>query len=496
MQVSPARDEVVAEVPRPGMRRSGRGHGVKGRLRPATALGAVSMEVGVMSSGANEGPLSLQTFLERLLGGFRERGISYCILRNYAQLPVNNLSNDIDIFVDEDRVEECIRFLSTDIGVTVTGCVRRGFCVNLFIAGVRWRGGDAIQVDYVYRQSWKGLPFLPNYDVLNRARTLPGHRDIIRVPSTVDEAVTSFFASYLIGGWIKEKYQPRVRETFANERETIRHNLEPAFGASLTDKLIDAVIADAHDRMLALLPKLRWTLLYRSVRCAPVTSLCAIASHYGHEVIIRFTAKYLTTVSVLGPDGAGKSAVLRALEPQLANTAKVINVRHLKPDIFFRKRRQSAGPVTDPHGKPPRSTAASLLKFVLWALECWIDRLLTDRSNRTLDIWDRYYHDLLVDPLRYRYGGPMWLARWIGKIVPRPDLWIVFDAPTEVLQARKQEVSFAETARQRQGYLDLARGMNNAVVVDASQPLEKVVGDVIRAIVEFMAERAQRRFGL
>lgn len=448
-----------------------------------------------MSSGANEGPVSLQTFLERLLGGFRERGISYCILRNYAQLPVNNLSNDIDIFVDEDQIEECVRLLSRDIGVTVTGCVRRGFCVNLFMVGVRWRRGDAIQVDYVYRQSWKGLPFLPNYDILNRARTLPGQPDIIRVPTAADEALTSFFASYLIGGHINEKYQARVRETFANERETIHHTLEPAFGASLTDRLIDAVIADSHDRMLALVPKLRRTLLYRSLRRAPVTSLRRIAVHYYREVMIRFTPRCLTTVTILGPDGAGKSAVLRALEPRLVSTAKEIKIRHLKPDIFFRAHRRNHGIVTDPHGKPPRSTVTSLLKFVLWALECWIDRLLTVRVNRTLVIWDRYFHDVVVDPKRYRYGGPIWLVHAIGWFVPSPDLFIILDAPTGVLRDRKREVAAEETERQRQAYQALAKRLKRAVIVDASRPLDTVVSDVEAAIIARMAEETQRFLG-
>ena len=114
----------------------------------------------------------------------------------------------------------------------------------------------------------------------------------------------------------------------------------------------------------------------------------------------------------------------------------------------------------------------------------------------TFVAFDRYYHDMLVDPKRYRYGGPMWLARWVGKIIPKPDIVILLDAPAEVLQARKQEVPFKETARQRQAYLKLVRGMKNGVVLDASQPLEKVVEDVNRTILNSMAERTRKHLEL
>ena len=83
----------------------------------------------------------------------------------------------------------------------------------------------------------------------------------------------------------------------------------------------------------------------------------------------------------------------------------------------------------------------------------------------------------------------------MAKLVPQPDLWMLLDAPAEVLQARKQEVPFEETARQREAYLALARDLN-AVVVDASQPLEQVVGQVCRTVLDFMAERTRRRLRL
>jgi thymidylate kinase len=66
--------------------------------------------------------------------------------------------------------------------------------------------------------------------------------------------------------------------------------------------------------------------------------------------------------------------------------------------------------------------------------------------------------------------------------MPRPKLWILLNAPADVLQARKQEVAPEETARQVGAYLTFVRSQPKHVIVDASQPLDKVIADAQHAI--------------
>jgi thymidylate kinase len=74
------------------------------------------------------------------------------------------------------------------------------------------------------------------------------------------------------------------------------------------------------------------------------------------------------------------------------------------------------------------------------------------------------------------------MARLVGKLMPQPKLWVLLDAPAEVLQARKQEVSLEESARQRQAYLAFVCQQREYAIVDASQPLDRVIADVERAV--------------
>jgi thymidylate kinase len=116
--------------------------------------------------------------------------------------------------------------------------------------------------------------------------------------------------------------------------------------------------------------------------------------------------------------------------------------------------------------------------------------------SSTLILFDRYYHDLLVDTRRYRYGAQLWPVRLVGWFIPRPHLVFLLDAPPTVLHERKQEVSFEEAARQREEYLKLARDLPNGHVVDASKPLDEVVAEVGKTILDHMAKRTGRRLGL
>jgi thymidylate kinase len=186
-------------------------------------------------------------------------------------------------------------------------------------------------------------------------------------------------------------------------------------------------------------------------------------------------------IVVLGPDGAGKSSVINGIMGQLESRGRAVRMRHLKPRLAFPHRGNGGAIVVDPHGKPPRSALVSLAKIIIWLGEEWYATLFQDKRGELL-ICDRYYHDLLVDTLRYRYGGPLWAARLVGVLMPRPKLWLLLDAPAEVLQARKQEVTPEETERQRRAYLRFIRTRRNHAVIDASQALDKVVADAGNAI--------------
>ena len=149
------------------------------------------------------------------------------------------------------------------------------------------------------------------------------------------------------------------------------------------------------------------------------------------------------------------------------------------------------------HAQPSHNLIVSLVKLLYLWLDCcvgwWLVVWPKLFRNKLVSL-DRYYHDILIDPQRYRYSGPMWLARWLGKLIPKPDLWIFLDVPAEILQTRKQDVSFEESVRQRDEYRKLFGKIKNGIIVDGTQSLDDVVADVNHAMVDFMTKRTEDRF--
>ena len=202
-------------------------------------------------------------------------------------------------------------------------------------------------------------------------------------------------------------------------------------------------------------------------------------------------------VVFLGSDGSGKSTVLAQVEHDLTPAFRRTRQYHLRP--FFGQPCAKTAPTKNPHDQEFRGLLSSFMKLFLW----WADftvgyaiEVFPRLACSTFVLFDRYYYDLLIDPKRYRYGGPRWLAWLIGKCIPRPDVVIFLDAPAEVLMARKQEISLAELTSQRIAYRKLLRKMENGHVVDASRPLAEVRTEVARIILNFMEARTLHRLGV
>jgi thymidylate kinase len=73
---------------------------------------------------------------------------------------------------------------------------------------------------------------------------------------------------------------------------------------------------------------------------------------------------------------------------------------------------------------------------------------------------------------------------------PKPDLVICLDAPAEVLFARKGEGTLESIQRRRDEYGQLRDVVQNFVTVDAAQPQDEVLADVIGLIRDFYQGRA------
>jgi serine acetyltransferase/thymidylate kinase len=432
---------------------------------------------------------SLFRFLER-------SGVAYCVVGDTRAYP-ETIASDVDIVVEQKTfpaVPRLVARFARELGAHIVQWIRHEQTAGYFvIAWARDSGGiDFLALDFCGDYYRGGRRLLAADDIVaQRGAATDGHgrEQGFQVP-----AAHMQFIYYLL-----KKVDKQELDYAHGEYLSDRWHADPGGALSWIGRYwpeiedVEVISRAAEDNewsfVRGLLPRLRRA-LRRSAPFSPAAALGELKRRV--ERVLRPTGM---TVAVIGPDGSGKSSVIERVLADLAPAFRGVRSLHLRPRVVGGGS-ASVRPVTAPHALPPRGRIASVAKLVHmlldyvagYALRVWP---LTRRS--TLVVFDRYYRDLLVDPKRYRYGGPLCLARWAAKCVPGPDLWVLLDAPGDVLQARKSEVSAGESARQRQSYLRLARHLWNAAVVDATQELPRVALEVDAAILNALQGRLEFR---
>ena len=183
-------------------------------------------------------------------------------------------------------------------------------------------------------------------------------------------------------------------------------------------------------------------------------------------------------IAFLGCDGSGKSAVVETLTERLQAKGIEVTCGHWRPAVASGGKSSShIGTADDPHAQVPRGLVSSIMKLGWLWLNWWVGwwKSLRKESESGYVIFDRYHGDMLVDQCRYRYGGPMFLAKLACRLMPQPDLVFFLDADPDVLLSRKQEVSREALVISRRRYLKLTESDSRFRVIDASLPLAEVV---------------------
>ena len=217
------------------------------------------------------------------------------------------------------------------------------------------------------------------------------------------------------------------------------------------------------------------------------------------------------SVALIGPDGAGKSTISRALVESSPFLFKAIymgdNIEACNFALptsrlvgYFRRRRNRNAERSRAAGESSTTSGSRKVSLgqMVWAAgrlanllaEEWYRQLLSwaYQALGYIVLYDRHFlFDFSLDGV----DSDVWtfekrLHRWIlTRLYPRPSLVIYLDSPAEVLFARKGEKTPEDLENRRQAFLRQGTEVRNFVRVDGTQPLEKVCTEVCKLIAEY-----------
>jgi hypothetical protein len=158
--------------------------------------------------------------------------------------------------------------------------------------------------------------------------------------------------------------------------------------------------------------------------------------------------KVRATVLLLGPDGTGKSSLVRLLQQRAADEGVTVLHLHSRPGQFGR--REDRGPVTQPHAETPRSTPVALAKVLVILADHVLARVRW-RFHRPADliVIERGFDDMGVDPRRYRLPSAVGaVAGVLARLLPRSDVAVLLGGDPAAISRRKAELPEPEVRRQ------------------------------------------------
>jgi thymidylate kinase len=426
--------------------------------------------------------------LLRVLETLDRAGIPYCVLHGYESYP-DRITSDVDCMISAAALPSHLATLFHENRTPIGAEVVRSSGYYFVFAGKHADGSPCfldfhLSVEY----DLNNRHFYSGSEVLESRRR---HKQFW-VP-----AVNLEFGSYLVKkidkGHLDEEQGRKLSNLYQQDPAGCQRQIARFWGVASTALIISGASSGNWGTVQRYLKNLRVELCRRATIRHPWRVIANRLRRIAGRFKRFFGPAGGLNIIFLGPDGAGKSSVTQAVAQQLAGAFARTTCHSFPPELLHRLLRRTRGPDRLPHAAPPRSILASVTRAVFyWFVYYTLGYCVTVRlalARATLVLHDRHLIDAVVDARRYRYGGPLWLLRLIWRLVPKSDLVILLDAPPDVLQARKQEVPFAETARQREAYLAFVGIMKNGHVVDAARPLTQVVGDVNDIILRYLTAR-------
>lgn len=430
-----------------------------------------------------------QKVLRAVFELFDEAGVPYCVLNGYERLYAAEGMGGGDLDCIISRTEQPSRLAS----LLFQNADRIGADI------LKWQGSPNHYVLLAARNR-DGVPYLAALDLhpgyQHYGRRFFSSREVLRsrlrfvgvwMPAP-DVEFTYYLIKKLLSRALSEPQTHHLDELYDRDPDGCQNRLANFWDADDTHMIAEA--ARSHDwaETIAQLPRLREALLNRFGRAHPLRTVAARVKKLAWRVRSALEPAQGLHVVLLGPDGVGKSTVIEGLTGAFSAIFPG-GVKTDTPAGLVNRPQAASG---RPHDKTPRGLVGSIAKAIYWFLYYTPGYYLTvspGLRKDSLHISHRYLIDALVDPKRYRYGGPRWLLRLAWKLAVKPDLIILLDAPAETIQARKREVAAEETARQCEAYRALVGALPQGRIVDATQSVDRVVAAVRDTIFDSMSRR-------
>lgn len=431
----------------------------------------------------------------KLIDFLKIEDINYCILGNTNDYP-STIGSDVDIVIDSEKFKKVniiVNRFSKGNNIEICNLLQHETEGKYFVVS------KANNINGSF--SMLALDFCANY--MRHGRIILTDKELLNSRQLVSKNGVELWVCSNEVAFVYYLIKKIEKQSINSEQFEYLHNLWMQDRKRIIEQLYKRFHATSSQKLIKIFDKTDFTGFSKDFfKTLNIESQSKYQRSFITEIfefkrkVFRFINPTGVIISVLGCDGSGKSTVI----DQLMNHSPDFEAfRGTEYYHLFATKMESFGktPVSNPHDQIPRSWMLSNLKLMYFLFKYIFGYWLIaypQKVRSKLVIFDRYYYDILVDPRRYRHNGSLLLTQFIGRIIPKPDLFFVIDAPAEILQQRKQEVSFEESERQRQAYLDLKNKLDHLSIIDNIQHPEIASFEVKKVLNRYLVGRYNKCF--
>ena len=436
--------------------------------------------------------MNAPALLTEIAEAWNGRGLRYAVAHGLDGYP-KRLGRDVDVLVQASHVDRAVG-AATDV-LEAHGLI----VVHLHpiwgprIVAVEPTSRAMLEVHLITELSWRGTVLIT---APNATRSVG--------PIEVDPELS--FAKRILAPLLAGN-----ADRFHRKPDAFSFDEGEADAASrLMTRIMDADLGLALHRSIgtgdvaaaqSIAPAVRRSILRRALTRDPVGFAARSLRSVTRKLSQPFAAS-APTIALVGPDGAGKSTLIRGLLARDHGIFTNVVMRHWRPQLLPRLGAFVNAPAPTPSSDgavQPRRTAGRWngLRLSYYYLDFLVGGWVKDRvanSRQQLVLYDRCALDMQVDPARYglRAGALHPIAR---RLLPWPELVILLRCDAEQIHARKPELPVSELQRQLDAWQRLVdRGEVHAVLT-TDAPVDEVVEQAWALITDafIAANRARLR---
>jgi len=427
--------------------------------------------------------------LSRLLDYYKNNKIDYCILRNYQTLFNKDRNGDIDILIRKD-------FSNINRRILKSICVELRYSIfynkkALFDQYIILRNAKAsgiIQLDFFNNIYWWGVLIAPYSEILQCRKR---YRDFF-VPSDEYEAFITWLYPFISNGLLKDRYKEKI--SLASATDGFKNVLAGHIGEKYAQLIANFLKAGDFESPKKFLNKLRIGFVVTNSKARPLKLFRDFALTLFNTLHNYMKPKGLW-IAILGPDGSGKTTAIDLLKKRFEKTVLSTSTFHWRPGIIPSISKLLTGvdsgtlstAMSNPHKANPGSFFSSIVRLCYYSFDFLLGHFLKSRRRLyegKLIIFDRYFHDFLVDPERSRIKLPLILPHILAKILPHPDIVFCLTTDARTILNRKRELTLPEIERQLIRYRRLCSKFSYCTEVDVTGKPDVVIQGIEKLIIE------------